>query len=224
MGFLSEGSLYSRIFGFLGQLIILNLLWIFCCIPVITAGASTTALFYCVLRMHKEGYCFAVKDFFKSFKRNFKQATLIWLLILIFAGVLYVDKSFIPQMSGIMSIVFSYILVAVFIPAIMLLLYIFPTVAAFENKIKNLITNAFYFAVKNIFYTLAMAAITILPMFFTLVDAKLFPIYLFVWLLCGFSLTAYADAWFIWKIFKPYFKEDGEEKEYKDLETDRYVF
>lgn len=224
MGFFSEGSLYSRIFGFLGQLIALNLLWIFCCIPVITAGASTTALFYCVLRMHKEGYCFAFKDFFKSFKRNFKQATLVWLLILAFAGVLYVDKSFIPQMSGIMSIVFSYILVAVCIPAIMLVLYIFPTIAAFENKIKNLITNAFYFAVKNIFFTLAIAAITIMPMFFTLVDAKLFPIYLFIWLLCGFSLTAYADAWFVWKIFKPYFKESDEEKEDRDFETDRYVF
>lgn len=224
MSFLGEGSLYSRIFGFLGQLIALNLLWIFCCIPVVTAGASTTALFYCVLKMHKEGDCFPFKDFFKSFKRNFKQSTLIWLFILLFAGVLYVDKSFIPQMSGVMSILFSYTLVAVCIPVIMLLLYIFPTVAAFENKIKNLMANAFYFSVKNIFFTLAIAAITILPMFFTLVDAKLFPVYLFIWLLCGFSLTAYADAWFVWKIFKPYFKEADKEDEYKDFETDRYVF
>lgn len=127
-------------------------------------------------------------------------------------------------MPGIMSIVFSYLLAAICIPAVILLLYIFPTVAAFENKIKNLITNAFYFAVKNIFFTIAIAAITILPMFFTLVDAKMFPIYLFVWLCCGFSLTAYADAWFIWKLFKPYFKEPEDEFEYKDLETDRYVF
>lgn len=224
MGFFGEGSLYSRIFGFLGQLIALNLLWIVCCIPVVTAGASTTALFYCVLRMHKEGYCFAIKDFFKSFKRNFKQATIIWFLILVAAGILYIDKTFIPQMPGIMSIVFSYLLAAICIPAVILLLYIFPTVAAFENKIKNLITNAFYFAVKNIFFTIAIAAITILPMFFTLVDAKMFPIYLFVWLCCGFSLTAYADAWFIWKLFKPYFKEPEDEFEYKDLETDRYVF
>lgn len=224
MGFLSEGSLYSRIFGFLGRLIVLNWLWMICCIPVITAGASTTALFFCTMKMRKEGDCFAIKDFFKNFKRNFKQATLIWILILVFIGVLYVDKCFIPQIQGVLSIVFSYLLVAVCIPAVMVVLYIFPTVAAFENTVKNFIISAFYFSVKNILFTLAMAIITIVPMFFTLVDATLFPVYLFIWLLCGFSLTAYADSWFLWKIFKPYLKKDEKEKQYKDFETDNYVF
>jgi hypothetical protein len=57
-----------------------------------------------------------------------------------------------------------------------------------------LITNAFYFAVKHIGYALAVAVITILPMTMTLVDAKLFPVYLLIWLMFGFSLTAYADS------------------------------
>ena len=47
------GSLFDRIFGFLGQLIALNLLWIVCSLPIITAGASTTALFYCTLKIRK---------------------------------------------------------------------------------------------------------------------------------------------------------------------------
>ena len=88
----------------------------------------------------------------------------------------------------------------------------------------TLITNAFYFAVKHIGYALAVAVITILPMTMTLVDAKLFPVYLLIWLLFGFSLTAYADAWFMWKLFKPYFKEDEEEHHYVDTEPDQYAF
>ena len=80
---LNEGGLFSRIFGFLGQLVALNLLWIICSIPVITAGASTTALFYCTLKIHKDGDCRAFKDFFKSFKQNFKQSTLVWLLMIL---------------------------------------------------------------------------------------------------------------------------------------------
>ena len=41
----------------------------------------------------------------------------------------------------------------------------------------------------------ALAVITILPMTMTLVDAKLFPVYMLIWLMVGFSLTAYADSW-----------------------------
>ena len=87
-----------------------------------------------------------------------------------------------------------------------------------------MITNAFYFAVRHIGYALAVAVITVLPMTMTLVDAKLFPVYLLIWLMFGFSLTAYADSWFMWKLFKPYFKEEEEGHHYVDTEPDQYAF
>ena len=65
---MKPGSLYDRIFGFLGQLIALNLLWIVCSLPVITAGASTTALYYCTLKLHKDGDIRVFHDFFKSMR------------------------------------------------------------------------------------------------------------------------------------------------------------
>ena len=40
----------------------------------------------------------------------------------------------------------------------------------------------------------------------------------------GFSLTAYADSWFMWKLFKPYFKEEDKEHHYADTEPDQYAF
>lgn len=91
-------------------------------------------------------------------------------------------------------------------------------------KITTLITNAFYFAVKHIGYAIAVAVITILPMTMTLVDAKLFPVYMLIWLMVGFSLTAYADSWFMWKLFRPYFAQDNGEEFVKDTEPDQYVF
>ena len=89
---MKPGSLYDRIFGFLGQLIALNLLWIVCSLPVITAGASTTALYYCTLKLHKDGDIRVFHDFFKSFKQNFKQSTLIWILMAAVAVFLYMEK------------------------------------------------------------------------------------------------------------------------------------
>ena len=87
-----------------------------------------------------------------------------------------------------------------------------------------MITNAFYFAVKHIGYAIAIAVITILPMTMTLVDAKLFPVYMLIGLMVGFSLTAYADSWFMWKLFRPYFAQDNGEEFVKDTEPDQYVF
>ena len=60
----------------------------------------------------------------------------------------------------------------------------------------------------------ALAVITILPMTMTLVD----------WLMVGFSLTAYADSWFMWKLFRPYFAQNDGEELVKDTEPDQYVF
>lgn len=90
------------------------------------------------------------------------------------AVFLYMEKESLVTMPGSMPQIFNYVILAVCIPLIAIALYIFPTVAAFENKTMTLITNAFYFAVKHIGYAIAVAVITILPMTMTLVDAKLF--------------------------------------------------
>ena len=219
---MKPGSLFDRIFGFLGQLIALNLLWIVCSLPIITAGASTTALFYCTLKLHKDGDIRVLHDFFKSFKQNFRQSTLIWILMAAAGIFIYMEKEALATMPGSMSQIFNYVIFAVYIPLVAVALYVFPTVAAFENKTMTLITNAFYFAVKHIGYALAVAVITILPM--TLVDAKLFPIYMLIWPMVGFSLTAYADSWFMWKLFRPYFAQNDGEELVKDTEPDKYVF
>ena len=60
----------------------LNLLWLVCCIPVFTAGAATTAVYYVTLKLVRDEDDSTIKSFFRSFIQNFKQATAIWLSIL----------------------------------------------------------------------------------------------------------------------------------------------
>lgn len=81
-------SPFYRTMGRIGDLLFANLLWLVCCLPVITAGASTLGLFTVVNKMAaKEDYTVRT-DFFKAFKRDFKQATALWLVVLVigFAG------------------------------------------------------------------------------------------------------------------------------------------
>ena len=208
---MKPGSLYDRIFGFLGRLIALNLLWIVCSLPVITAGASTTALYYCTLKLHKEGDIRVFHDFFKSFKQNFKQATVINLIMLAVAAILYMDLRIVGNIDGTMSQVLYIVFFAFGILYMMVFLYIYPVLAKFYNSIKNTFRNAFLMAIRHLPYTVLMAVITLLPagVFFI----KSFRIQsMAIMLLCmfGFALEAFINGHFLVKIFDNYIPADAD--------------
>ena len=76
-------SPFYRTMGKIGDLLFANLLWLVCCLPIVTAGASTLGLFTVVNKMAaKEDYTVHT-DFFKAFKRDFKQSTTLWLVLLL---------------------------------------------------------------------------------------------------------------------------------------------
>ena len=96
-------SLDSPLFSFLSKvadLIILNILVMICCIPIVTVGASLTALHYVVLKMVRNEDSYIVRSYFKPFKQNFRQATVIWLIMLLIFAVLLGD-AFILRFSTI---------------------------------------------------------------------------------------------------------------------------
>ena len=75
----------NKFFVFMGRvadLIILNLVCLVCCIPIITIGASLTALYYVTLKMVRNEESYIIKSFFKSFRENFKQSTIINVIML----------------------------------------------------------------------------------------------------------------------------------------------
>ena len=76
-------SPFYRTMGKIGDLLFANLLWLVCCLPIVTAGASTLGLFTVANKMAaKEDYTVHT-DFFKAFKRDFKQSTALWLVLLL---------------------------------------------------------------------------------------------------------------------------------------------
>ena len=62
-----------------GNLVILNILWILCSLPLITAGAATTALYYVIFQYQTADETAVIKPFFRAFFKNFKQSTLLWI-------------------------------------------------------------------------------------------------------------------------------------------------
>ena len=62
----------------------LNLLWFLCSIPVFTAGAATTALYDVTLRISRGEDPSLTSRFFRAFRENFRQSTILWLVLLAF--------------------------------------------------------------------------------------------------------------------------------------------
>ena len=88
-----------RFLGKLFDLMYLNLLFLLCSIPIVTIGASLTAMYSVALKMVKNEETYIGKDFFKSFRMNFKQGTIIWILFLLIGWVMYADTQIVKTMT-----------------------------------------------------------------------------------------------------------------------------
>ena len=93
-GIFNYDNPFWRFIGKLCDVMILNVLWVLCSIPVVTMGASTTAVYYVTLKLVRDEEGPTIRSFFKSFKENFRQATIIWLIMLAAGCLLGFDLYF----------------------------------------------------------------------------------------------------------------------------------
>ena len=100
MNLLNEDNVVHVFLNKLGDIVIANLLFILCCIPVITIGPSLTALYHCMMRTVKGNNNGTTKTFFRAFKENFKQSLIIWLLILAAGTMIILNIRFLLHAEG----------------------------------------------------------------------------------------------------------------------------
>lgn len=139
----------------------LNILWFICCIPIVTVGASTTALFYVTLKIAKNEEGSITKAFFHSFKENLKQGTVIWMILLFLGIILGVDGYVLYHMrfeNVFWTLCTAFFLIAAAAYAVVLM-YIFPLLARFDNTTGAMFKNALFMGIRFLFCTILMAVI-----------------------------------------------------------------
>jgi len=152
----------SPVMNFIGNLwdcMILTFLWFVCSLPIVTIGASTTALYYCTLKMasRQEGQLF--QSFFSSFKINFVQSTVAWLIIL---AVLVVGGYNAYYMIAYSSFFTTMMLGMMAICAVALLgtmLYLPAVIARCRDTLPRLFLRAFTFSIRYFIFTFAMLCV-----------------------------------------------------------------
>lgn len=210
----------NKFFVFMGRvadLIILNLLCIVCCIPIVTAGASITAMFYVTLKMVRNEESYIVRSFFKSFKQNLKQAVVINIILLIAAILLFCDLQIVRQLNSTPGQVLLVVFMAFGLIYLMIFMYIYPVLSKFYNSIKNTFVNAFLMSIRHLPYTILMIIVTAVPVALLFVpDARLMSMLILLFVLLGFSTVAYINSRFFVKIFDNYIpkeENDGTEED-----------
>lgn len=151
-----------RFIGKLCDLIVLSFIWFIFSIPVITIGPSTTALYYVLMRLVKDEEGYLIKDFLRSFKQNFKQSTIIWIILLIIGIILFIDIFWYKNIHSTIGLFMYYLSLILFFIYSMIFLYIFPLVAKFENTSKNLFKFALFMSIKHFSWTVLMFIIAFL--------------------------------------------------------------
>lgn len=199
MKIFSYDSKFSQVMYKIFSACFLNLLWAFCSLPIITIGASTTALYHVTLRMADDEESYIGREFFRGFKRNFKQATTIWIgllfLALILGGDIYITYHFYisaaNQVFAVICTIILAILIAASIVYCIVLSYVFPLIASVENTNFAMIKNSFFIGVRYLFCTILIFAIHF-AMFFAVV-AIFTPLIIFgeglCALLCSYLLS-----------------------------------
>lgn len=211
MKLFSPDSKFMRAMSMLGDLILLNLAFLLCCVPVVTIGAAAAALYTVAFRLVRGTEGHALVRFFSAFRQNLRRALPLWLLLLLAGTVAVLDIWIFAAFTGALRLVE--------IPFVLLLLltlftasYAFPLLSQFDNTVKGTLKNALALSLGYLPRTLVVTALNAFPFALLLFDVYLFLNAGFLWVFLWFSAAAFLNAKLLEKVFAPYREEKKEDE------------
>lgn len=196
-----------RILCTLFDLVVLNLLYVLCCLPVVTIGAATTALYAALLALiQDEAHVYA--RFLCTLRRSFRKSTVCWLLELLIAAIACADFVIIALFwtsSG------KYVALGLLLLILFLLLctgsYLFPLLIA-DQSIKQSLRAAFSLSMRHLPRTLLVCIINTFPLLLLVFWTYGFLILFWYFLVICFSLGAYVNCLLLKKVLTPLLPEE----------------
>lgn len=198
--FLKYDNAFFRLMTKMIQLFGLNLLWILFSLPFFTIGAATTALHSVTIKMvrNEEGYI--LKSFWKAFRMNFRQATYIWMTIVLVGIVLAGDIYYFSRWANWVGVIFAGILCICLIILGLTYMFVFHLQARFQNNMKGTLMNAVRMAFRHL-----SSSIALLIMFCCMAYGFYVSVFLMmIIMLMGVSLFSYISSYLLRRIFDIY--------------------
>lgn len=200
MKIFSYDGILAQIVRYIWNLFVLNMCFVICCLPVVTAGAAITALYSVYLNESMESS--QVVQFFHAFKSNFRKATLIWLVFLGLAAVLGVNIYLLLTYNLAGDALLKVLTVLVVAVCFCIGAFIFPLQAHYENTLKQTWRNALVLGIALFPYSVFMTAVSFLPILLFFINLDILVILLTIWLPLGGALSARINSWVLKRVFE----------------------
>lgn len=190
-GIFHYDSPVMRFFSRIADLMILNVIALVCMAPLVTIGASLTAMHSVLLAMVQKRESHIVLSYFQAFRENLKQSTALWLIMAGLGIGLRLDMRISRAVSGLPGVVLQVVLGAAAIFWYLTFLYLFPLQAKFENRKRETLRNALLLSIAAFPRTLCMLAASVIPfLLIWYMDMRCLPLLL----LLGASGPGYLNA------------------------------
>lgn len=197
--FSPNSKLYS-ILTWLADLLVLNLLLLLTSIPLVTIGASLTALYTVVFRIGTQEEGSVVRAYFSAFKSNFKNSTVIWLILVAVFVICGVDLLVATNSEGLLHSIQFVFWVAILL-GMMAMCYAFPLTSRFENKPLLTLKNALLLSIAYFPRSLIMLLVNLLPVIVLMISLEVFVVTAWFFVVLYFAFSALINCRILRKVF-----------------------
>lgn len=207
--FSTDGMIY-RFLNKTGNIILATVLWLVGCIPIVTIGTSTAALYYTMVKSVRKDVGYVHSEFWRGYKLNFKKGVAATVLLLALGIVLGVEMWLVLKNGVEVGRIWYTLSGLLILLMILVTLYLFPVMSRFDMKLSKLCMLAFIMSIRFWYITLALLAGLVVVVF---AQFYLLPIPM---ILLTPGLWCFASSFMVEKAMKAYMPKpeesgDGEE-------------
>ena len=195
-------SAYSHIMTKVFDICWLSLLWLFCSLPVITIGISTTALYYVMLKLVRDEETAITRTFFRAFKENLRQGFGAGIMLISAVGIVAADFHILgSQQKGTASVMYG-CCVVILIVLTAVFTYAFPLIAKFQNTLGKQFGNAARLAASHLWQTVVMVLVNLFPVGWFLISPETFSVVFWIWVFVGMGIQSFVNTLLLSPILK----------------------
>lgn len=195
------------------DIIILGVLWVFLCIGVVTMGPASTAVYYAMVKVVRRERGYLLREFFKSFRLNFKRGAIIGVVLFAMFLILALDLySVFTGESSTTNTIFAALYITITLFLMSFTIYVFPILSRFDMNIKQLIKASMFMSMKHLPSTILMLLVWVAS-----IIGILF-VYVLVFILP--PLAVFVNSFLMERILKKYIPKPENQEE--DTSTDTW--
>lgn len=196
-------SIFFQFLSRVGDLILTNALFLLCSLPVVTMGASLAAMHKITQDLVFDNEMGIWKTFWKAFKENFRQATIVWVAALVIIVSLICDWLLImTYFSGTMATVMYVLLAVLAVIVACVTAYMIPLLVRYRNTLREHLSNAIVLAIIKLPKTIGLVLLNLLPLIILVLSIQVFVQTLIFWIFIGFAFTTFLESHLLKGVFE----------------------